>query len=69
MKTIEIKVKNCRNCCFSSAEFEPLTEDFLYANCLAPTEIHQSYKIDSYYKNHKSPSWCPLNNTKLIITK
>ena len=68
MKTVEIKVKNCRNCPFSEAVMGE-HEKVEYANCLAPSQIHVHYKIDSYYINRKSPKWCPLNNTQLIITK
>jgi hypothetical protein len=56
MNTIEIKVKNCRNCPFST--YEVLENN---ATCYAPVEIHTGkYNITSYYKNHKRPKWCPL---------
>lgn len=67
MNIIEIKIKNCKNCCFSSARFieEKLENSF----CFAPGVIHEGkYDINSYYKNYKKPKWCPLNNKELKIT-
>ena len=65
MKIIKIKVKNCRNCPFS--DFWP-TSAGGYANCLAPTQIHGGdYIIDTYYKQGKSPKWCPLKKNKISI--
>ncbi len=63
---MEIVVKNCKNCPF--AEYD-LNDDLKtsYANCLAPVKIHDKYNIDSYYKNYKSPNWCPLKSNDLII--
>lgn len=57
-----IKVKNCKNCPF-------IEYDDYVANCLAPVEIHLGkYKVDTYFKNYKSPKWCPLKkNNRLII--
>ena len=51
MKTVEIKVKNCKNCPFSTYEvFEN------NATCYAPVQIHTgNYNITSYYKNYKKP--------------
>jgi hypothetical protein len=66
MKTVKIEVKNCKGCPF--ADYNKLSENNDYANCLAPYEIHVKYNITSYYKNYKKPKWCALNNTKLIIT-
>lgn len=64
-KLAKIIVKNCKNCPFSTYYF---FKD--YANCLAPTQIHEGkYNITSYYKSYKSPKWCPLNNIELIIKK
>lgn len=60
MKTIEIKVKNCRNCPFPTVEFGD-NRKIHYATCYAPTQIHKEhYNINSYYKNYKRPKWCPL---------
>mgnify|MGYP003402537912 FL=1 len=67
MKTVEIKVKNCRNCPFSVAKFQE--GKIIYVNCYAPTQIHKGYyKIDSYYKNYKLPKFCPLKLQSLKIS-
>ena len=66
MNTIEIKVKNCRKCPFSSVE--NVGYDQLYYNCIAPVQIYEGkYDIKAYYKSHKRPKWCPLNDKELII--
>lgn len=66
MKQVKIEVKNCRSCPFS--ESENLTGVKEFYNCLAPVEIHVGmYQIDSYYKNYKSPKWCPLKKQSLKI--
>lgn len=64
MKTVEIKVKNCKNCPFSTYEvFEN------NATCYAPVQIHTgNYNITSYYKNYKKPKWCPLIGKELKIS-
>ncbi len=65
MNLARITVTTCRNCPFSEAE---LNEGRVYANCYAPAEIHKGkYKIDSYWKNHKLPKFCPLKTCKIII--
>ena len=67
MNTIEIKVKNCRNCPFVMAEFQG--KKIIYADCYAPAQIHKGYyKIDSYYKSYKLPKFCPLKLQSLKIT-
>ena len=61
-----IEVKNCKSCPFS--EYYPKTDNHNeYANCLAP--INTKYNIDSYYKNYKSPKWCPLKQQEQLIIK
>lgn len=64
MKTIEIKVKNCKNCPFSQYEFFKDN-----ATCYAPVQIHtDNYNIGSYFKNYKRPKWCPLIGKELKIS-
>ena len=66
MNTIEIKVKNCRKCPFSTVE--NVGYDQLWYNCIAPVQIHKGkYDIKAYYKSHKRPKWCPLDDKELII--
>lgn len=67
MKKIKkITVKSCKSCVFSQFDFTMGFDG--HATCLAPTSIHKgNYIINSYYKNYKSPKWCPLKENKLII--
>jgi hypothetical protein len=61
----ELIVKNCKSCPF--AHYEQVDELIGHANCLAPVEIHYKYNIDGYYKNYKSPNWCPIKQNDLLI--
>jgi len=64
MGTVEIKVKNCKNCPFSIYK---ITEDDI--TCYAPEKIHTgNYNITNYYKNYKRPKWCPLIRKELKIS-
>ncbi len=66
MNTLEIKVKNCRTCPFSTVE---VGIDVRTYECIAPAQIHKGYyKIDSYYKNYKLPKFCPLKLQSLKIS-
>lgn len=71
MKKVKIKVKNCKNCPFCEANFNPYsTKKILhFATCLSPLPLLENNDITTYYKNYKSPKWCPLNNTTIIISK
>lgn len=63
MKTIEIKIKNCKNCPFSQYEF--FKDNGI---CYAPEKIHTgNYNITNYYKNYKRPKWCPLTLNEIKI--
>lgn len=62
-----IQVKNCRNCPFSEATIDTDGETILYAECYAPVQVHDKYKIDSYYRDFKTPKWCPLYKGNLSI--
>lgn len=64
MKNVEIKVKNCRNCPWMEATWGD--RKLQYANCLHPTTT--KYKIDSYWKNWKSPEWCELKKEDITIS-
>ena len=64
-----IKVKNCRNCPFASVDYEgeKSNDAFLFADCLHPSEKKEKLNIDSYWKNYKTPNWCPLKSEPLHI--
>lgn len=69
-----ITVRNCRDCPF--VEHNIKDNDYKdnygeeYATCLVPKEIHAGkYNVTSYYKNYKSPKWCPINMNNLTIIK
>lgn len=63
---MNIKVTNCKNCPFSEYGITLNNND--YANCLFPSMLgtNHIYKIDSYYKNYKSPKWCPLKKVNSL---
>ena len=61
-----ITVKNCRSCPFVEHSFHGNVGP-KHANCMAPVQIHVKYNVDSYFKNYKSPKWCPLKNKNLLI--
>ena len=71
MKTIEIKVKNCKNCPFSVADFQ----NNQY-NCFAPIELNvigntlpnRKYNIKTHWKKYSKPKWCPLIGKELKIS-
>jgi len=66
MKTIEIIVKCCKECPFSSCE--KIQEGYWSYNCFAPVQIHKHmYNMETYYNDETSPYWCPLKNKQLII--
>ena len=73
MKTTkEIKASKCKNCVFCEFGYADLDRTITYSNCLFPIidneDMLSKYNVDSYYKNHKSPKWCPLKKVNLKIT-
>ena len=65
MKTTELVVTKCKDCTFSSVDYDQLRTNY---ECLAPVQIHQLYDIEKYYKANISPKWCPLKQQDLLIT-
>lgn len=65
-----IEVGGCRSCPFIEHNRLKANTKHYYANCLFPAQFHTGkYKVDSYFKNSKSPKWCPLKKMSKLIIK